>query len=222
MKVESEIVHHPKYLLLKKRVGDYSLEALVRIWGHCEQCLRGEFWRGKGAEHLEAVAGWSGAPGELFSALVDTGWVKTCPNGIRIHDWETHNWRRVLNWSLGKRPKKTKSIQGSSQSEATDKPRLSQGSATAKPEGKPSDMNDLNELSTVQGKKNGARTSGAGPDQNASLQASRTRFAALRDLLARHPGREADASAEERREYREKKRELDALQKKQAAGDFES
>lgn len=119
MKVEPELMDHPKYLLLRRAVGEIALECLLRIWGHCESNKRGELWRGASPEYVEAVCRWKKRPGDLFIALERFGWVKAEGNAIRVHDWEKSNWRAVSNWELGSRPK--------AKAQANDKPRLSQG-----------------------------------------------------------------------------------------------
>lgn len=135
MKIEPELVDHPKFLLLRKRVGADALEYLVRMWGHCEANKRGELWRGAGADYVEAVCRWKKRAGDLFLALTEIGWLHEDQGGVRVHDWEAMNWRRVSNWGLGSRPK--------NKGQASEKPRLN-------PPGSPlSDMTELSELSDV-------------------------------------------------------------------------
>ena len=46
MIVEPELPDHPDYLLLKKAVGDFAMEALIRLWGHCQsnrRCSSGHY-----------------------------------------------------------------------------------------------------------------------------------------------------------------------------------
>lgn len=118
MKVEPEILDHPKFLRLKKAVGDIALEVLVRLWGHCEANQRGEYWRGADCEYVEIVARWNGQAGVLFGFLTAIGWVDAEEKGVRIHDWNDTNWRAVSNWKLGQRPKKNY------HDKPTQKPRL--------------------------------------------------------------------------------------------------
>lgn len=101
MRVEPELPDHPKYLRLKRRVGDFALEALVRLWAHCQQNQRGELWRGVDAEYLELIAKWEEQPGLLFRSLLETGWIEQSAEGILIHDWEEMNSQIVNNWVNG-------------------------------------------------------------------------------------------------------------------------
>lgn len=110
MRVEPELPTIPKFQLLKRRVGDYAMEALIRLWAHCQQNQRGEFWPGANAEYIEMVAGWDGDPGLLFGSLLDLRWLHQEGGGVRIHDWEDMNPQVVNNWKNGPkggRPKKS-------------------------------------------------------------------------------------------------------------------
>lgn len=101
MRVEPELPDHPKYLRLKRRVGDFALEALIRLWAHCQQNQRGELWRGVDEEYLELIAKWEEQPGLLFRSLLETGWIEQSADGILIHDWEEMNSQIVNNWVNG-------------------------------------------------------------------------------------------------------------------------
>lgn len=110
MRVEPELPTIAKFQFLKRRVGDYAMEALIRLWAHCQQNQRGEFWRGANAEYVELTAGWDGEPGLLFRSLLELRWVHEEEGGIRIHDWEEMNPQVVNNWKNGPkggRPKKS-------------------------------------------------------------------------------------------------------------------
>jgi hypothetical protein len=99
MNVEPELLDHPKFLRLERRIGANALKYLLRIWGHCAANKRGENWRQANGEYLECVARWPGNPGDLFDALVDIGWVDKGTEGIVIHDWNTNNSFTVDNWN---------------------------------------------------------------------------------------------------------------------------
>lgn len=133
MNIEAELVDHPKYLLLRKKVGVLALEYLIRIWGHCASNRRGEHWRGKDAEYLEIVARWTGEPGALLSALVEVGFVDQKPTGLLIHDWESNNSFTVANWTknLSGRPSKKKPTS------ATPEPKPVQDGSHGEAMGKP-------------------------------------------------------------------------------------
>lgn len=109
MIVEIELPDHPDYQLLKRVVGEYAMEALIRIWGHCQSNKRGERWQGRGADYVEVVAKWEGEPGTLFRALKDYGWIVVENDGVVIHNWEEKNKGMLAsrnNGAKGGRPRK--------------------------------------------------------------------------------------------------------------------
>ena len=103
MRVEPELPDHPKFLRLKRRIGDVAMECLVRMWGHCQQNQRGGHWPSADAEYLEIVCKWSGKAGELHAALVDTKWIEEAGGGLLIHDWEEVNCLTISGWRNGKK-----------------------------------------------------------------------------------------------------------------------
>lgn len=212
MKVEASIVTHPKFLRLKKAVGDYAMEALVRMWAHCEGGQKGEYWKGADADYLEAVTQWDGEPGKLFTALVNCRWVEKHPRGIRIHDWAAHNWRRVVNWKLGPKGGRRKA----NPKPETVNPKETLGLATGSTP--LNELSDLNELSEVKANNNGVEKQNS--EQLGRVEASKARFVALRDRIEKLSTLGDDATPIERAELRKKRRELEELQKNQAEGKF--
>lgn len=101
MKIDPSILTHPKFVRLKRAVGTEALEHLIRIWGHCENARRGEFWKGADATYVEIVAKWDGEEGVLFNALVSIGWIHVEDGAIRVHEWNQTNWRAVSAWTNG-------------------------------------------------------------------------------------------------------------------------
>lgn len=101
MNVHPELMVHPKFKRLKRRVGAPAAEILLRLWGHCQGAQRGEFWRNGDAEYLATVCDWEGQPEELLKHLIDAGWVEEKQNGLVIHDWEDHNGKLVRAWKNG-------------------------------------------------------------------------------------------------------------------------
>ncbi len=101
MRVEPELPMHPKFMRLKRIVGDAALEYLVRLWAHCQGNQRGEHWPGADADYVEMICGWDGEPGVLFKGLTECGkpgFVEVEKSGRRIHDWEEMNSQTVANW----------------------------------------------------------------------------------------------------------------------------
>jgi hypothetical protein len=128
MRVEPELPDHPKFLRLKKIIGEGAMEYLIRLWSHCQGNQRGEYWPSADADYVEMICRWDGQPGVLFKALAECGrpgFVAAEENGVRIHDWEemnsqtVNNWRRNLNGRAAGNPP-------GSQREPTGTPRNSQ------------------------------------------------------------------------------------------------
>ncbi len=155
MNVEPELLDHPKFLRLEKRVGAGALKALLRLWGHCAANKRGERWAQADPEYLECVARWEGDTGQLYTALVDIGWVEETPEGLVIHDWEENNSFTVLNWSRSPNGRKGNKAKESSHEARTNppqaadeskgNPRINHGQSKDQSETKPLRVNDGDE-----------------------------------------------------------------------------
>ena len=104
MIVEPDILSHPKFIQLKAIVGDGALELLVRIWTHCQQNKRGQFWRGAGRDYVEVVAAGRTQRGKIFEPLRHCGWIHEHADGIEIHDWDKHNASLVARWNRPQPP----------------------------------------------------------------------------------------------------------------------
>ena len=153
MKVHAELVDHPKYLRLKRAVGEGALECLIRLWGHCESNQRGEYWKKADPEYVEHVCRWTGAQGVLFEALVASGWIDSKPQGISVHDWNETNWRAVFNWKIGRsggRPQstadRTVNPKVNPKVNRTDTPGLTQRDGTVNPMVNPDRTSSLTPL----------------------------------------------------------------------------
>lgn len=207
MKVESELVHHPKFLRFKKAAGAGAMEILIRLWGHCENAQRGEFWRGADATYVETVAGWDGDEGKLFEMLEACRWIEVSAAGIRIHDWNAHNWRRVTNWRVGLAGGRRKRTQSEPKANPVVNPPPTQCLTP---------LTELTELTDIE-KKGGA----ANP---ADVQASVVQFAALKDQVKDLERKVAESSGEEKKNaqiaLREKKAAMKDVQRRQSRREF--
>jgi len=219
MRVEAGFVNHPKFLRLKKAVGDYAMEAVIRIWGHCEFAQKGEFWRGADPDFVELVACWFGERGKLYTALSESKLIVVEKTGIRVNDWNHHNSRTVSNWELGRRPKRN-------QSQSNAQPRHIQGSAYAQPTQSRKDVRMDGRVEVDQGDNNNGCYPDGAPEgksrgaDGATVAASRTQFAALSQQIKELEAFGDELNSKERQELAKKRAELTELQKKQAAGEF--
>ena len=140
MRVVNGVWDHPKFRKLKKRVGPEAAEYLLRIWGHCETNQKGEVWFGADSEFIEIVANYDGISGNLFSALVECGWVEKIPkraSGVRIHDWETVNSGSVSNWKNGRKGGRPPKEKDATQQKPNDNPMVIPTETKPKPDGNP-------------------------------------------------------------------------------------
>lgn len=104
MIVEPDLTNHPKFIQLKSRVGDVAMELLVRLWTHCQQNKRGQFWFGANSDYVEVVCCGRSKKGRLFAALRDCQWIHERQNGIEVHDWDKHNASLVARWKRDVKP----------------------------------------------------------------------------------------------------------------------
>ena len=104
MIVEPDLTNHPKFIQLKSQVGDVAMEFLVRLWTHCQQNRRSQFWRGANSDYVEVVCTGRGERGRVFAALRDCRWIHERPDGIEVHDWDKHNASLIARWKRDARP----------------------------------------------------------------------------------------------------------------------
>ncbi len=107
MIVEPDLTNHPKFIQLRSLVGDVAMELLVRLWTHCQQNKRGQFWRGANSDYVEVVCAGRSRRGKLFTALRDCGWIHEREDGIEIHDWDKHNASLIARWKRDVKPAQT-------------------------------------------------------------------------------------------------------------------
>lgn len=90
--VDVDLPDHPKVAALEEALGEQRVEAyLLRIWAWAARVVTTGRLRGVSAVgSVERAARWSGAPGVLVNALVETGWVDRDGDVLEIHGWEEH------------------------------------------------------------------------------------------------------------------------------------
>lgn len=231
---------HPKIQRLKRRLGafaDYAVEAVIRLWGHCQASQRGGTWSQADAEYVEIVTRWKGAPGELYKALREVGLLEEAKGQVLVHDWDSFNSKAKAAWENGRTGGRPPGTENPGQL-LLGKPNRNPKRKWVNPKrdsGNPNPISGnqivseaVSELGTgTENKNGGAPGAGGSPGgettapSGAAVAASRTRFAAL---TARRKELEAVAEEErspaERVELRKIGADLEALQRAQAAGRF--
>jgi hypothetical protein len=239
MIVQPAIVHHPKFIALRADVGDRAMEYLVRIWGHCQVNKRGSMWVGATPQYVEIVAAGETQRGKLFDALKAIGWLHQTPEGIRIHDWDEHNSVLLGRWNRnGSHKPAQPPAQVAAQPPAQTPTQTCVQVAAQPPAQTPTRARASRALNSSQVYSNPIpsdsesvlereRAGGAieipnGETKRAidgQLEASKLRagilISQIRDLEA-----EKQPSREQLEMLGKKKRELKALQERQASGDF--
>lgn len=223
---------HPKIKRLKRRLGsfgDYAVEAVVRLWGHCQSSQRGQTWPQADSEYVEIVAGWRGNPGELFAALVEVGIIEQGPGAkaVIIHDWDAFNSKAKANWEngrLGGKPTANPTLTQDKAQLLLGKPKRNPKSVMGNPNPISGNLivsESVSQSGTSDLNKNGSHPSleGKGPSA-AAVNASRTRFAALTARKQELSRRGEDLDDEERGELAKINRDLSELTEAQRAGNF--
>jgi len=218
MRVEPELPDHPKFLRLKKRVGEGACENLIRIWGHCQNSQRGGLWRGADREYVEVVARWAGEPGLFYQAAVESGFLDETKAGVVIHDWDKFNSKARAAWHNGRfggRPHKEPNFAGEEV-----------GLTQVKPTGNPLETHTKPESESVSesvSKRKGEEEKGAARDESSSrLRAReerelRTRWAALTSRI-KELERKDERLPKELSELQELKKKRAEVQEKQRKG----
>jgi uncharacterized phage protein (TIGR02220 family) len=82
---------HPKFVKLKRRVGDRGLEYLLRLWEFTAQYKPDGNLTGMTDEDVEIAVAWEGEYGGLCAVLVELKWLDFVDGVYRVHDWQEHN-----------------------------------------------------------------------------------------------------------------------------------
>lgn len=157
MRVEPELVDHPKYLKLKRRIGDVALECLLRLWGHCQASQRGGTWKNADFEYVEIVARWTGKPGEFYEAAKESGWIDERSGSIIIHDWDHFNSKARANWANGKVGGKPVGLTQSKPTEPVAKVGLTQTKPNANPTVTHSEPSPVESIESIESQSVGTR-----------------------------------------------------------------
>lgn len=85
-------LRHHKTQALRRLLGADAVLALVGLWSYAAESRPSGELDGMTPEDVEAVAGWTGQPGALFAALVQTRFVDKSDDGacVSLHKWRMH------------------------------------------------------------------------------------------------------------------------------------
>lgn len=103
MRVEREILHHPRFVKLKLLSGNpAALEWLIALWGYCQKqrCCRFE---GMTPDNLADACGAIIDGNKLLSFLVDCRWVRMEEKTLVVRKWEHWNAGLIQRWEAGEK-----------------------------------------------------------------------------------------------------------------------
>jgi len=170
MIVEPNLLDHPKFLRLARRLGTgTALIVLIRIWAHCQAECRGEFWPGADAEYVEAVARWDGDPGIAFGSLRELGWITVEDRGVRIHDWNSVNASLIQRWMAGPKGGRPRG----SGNRPVNRPDNRDHQNEGVPDNRPVNRDGVNEAESETGRLTGVESPGPSEGQNESPETGR-------------------------------------------------
>jgi hypothetical protein len=212
MRVEPELLDHPKFLKLEKRVGEGALKALHRLWGHCQGSQRGGRWMNADCEYVEIVCRWQGEPGKLFEAMVEVGFIEKLAKTLVIHDWDAMNSKAKANWTNGR---------------LGGRPRVHPPETQPKPNNNPNYTTPLLRMplanlrvseSVSESVSIGEREKGAAPGE---IEASKLRWGTLNKRITELKAKlRSDRTQEEQTELRDCEKKRAAIEKGQREGKF--
>lgn len=82
---------HPKTIKLKRILGWYGVESLMRLWFFAAQYKPDGYLLNLNNEDIEIAAKWNGKGGEFVKTLLDLKWIDFDGEFYCLHDWEEHN-----------------------------------------------------------------------------------------------------------------------------------
>ncbi len=113
MNITPDFVRHPKFMFLKRKIGDIAAECLLRIFSHAQENQRGPNWGQITPAYIAAICEWRGDPGQLWDALTTSeipgkaAWLDVLGDGsVIVHDWDVHNAGLLSAWENGRKPKR--------------------------------------------------------------------------------------------------------------------
>jgi hypothetical protein len=89
-RISASVFHHPKYLKLRKRLGDSGCLALICLWAWTSVNRSDGSLAGMSDEDIELAAEWLGKPESLVRTLVEVRFMDGMAGLRSIHDWATH------------------------------------------------------------------------------------------------------------------------------------
>ena len=217
MIIEPDLMSHPKFIRLKSILGDLAMEYLVRLWAHCQQNKRGHVWPAATADYVEVVCtGRSHKGTPVFQALRECAWVHERQDGIEVHDWDKHNASLVARWNRLSKPAQAPAqiaMQTPAQTSAQTPDRTGQDRTGQ-------DREEDKKEKALRGGEEGGNS--VAPPLPGAREASQVQWAALNARLqvAEVRSRNGELGVNGRGVLKKMREALEAIQKKQAHGDF--
>lgn len=101
LRLYSDFLNNPKTQLLRRRLGDVGVLALIQLWCAVANSYPDGDLSGKSDEFIEILAGWLGNYGEFTSTLRELRFL----DGTEQHS-KLHNWAKRQPWVV-ERPKRS-------------------------------------------------------------------------------------------------------------------
>jgi hypothetical protein len=89
-RVSIGLFRHPKYLRLRRELGDCGACSLFELWGFAAQSRPGGKLSEMGIADIALAAGWSGDPQRFIDALVELRWLDLRRRTYYLHGWHEH------------------------------------------------------------------------------------------------------------------------------------
>lgn len=90
-RISTDFLRHPKTRKLKRRVNTDGVLALVALWLFAADAKSDGDLNGMSDEEVELAADWTGEPGALIHALVETRFLDGTTGAYVIHNWAKRN-----------------------------------------------------------------------------------------------------------------------------------
>lgn len=108
MRVERELLHHPRFIKLKMVSGNpAALEWLIALWGYCQK-QRASRFEDMSPDSLADACGAIIEGEKLLTFLVNCRWVKVEGKTLVVRKWEHWNAGLIQRWEAGQKAKESR------------------------------------------------------------------------------------------------------------------